>query len=61
MSALERNTEVPAAIPDENLGHGSDCRGIPRGPPKIAWRLDLTEAPERVPEVPFVTREKPQV
>ena len=32
MSALERNSEVPALTPDEDLGPDSDCRGIPRGP-----------------------------
>ena len=32
MSALKRNPEVPASTPDEDLGPGSDCSGILRGP-----------------------------
>ena len=31
--ALERNPEVLASNPDEDLVPGSYCRGIPRGPP----------------------------
>ena len=44
MSALEWNTEVPASAPDEDLGLGSDWRGITRSPSKLAWRLDFPEA-----------------
>ena len=44
MSALEGNTEVPAATPDEDLGPGTDWRGIPRGPSQLTWRLDFPEA-----------------
>ena len=32
MSALERKPVVPASTPEEDLGPGSDFRGIPRGP-----------------------------
>ena len=32
MSALERNTQVPAPTPHKVLGPGIDGRGIPRGP-----------------------------
>ena len=44
MSALEGNTEVPAATPDEDLGPRTDWRGIPRDPSQLAWRLDIPEA-----------------
>ena len=37
MSALERNPQVPAAIPHKVLGPGIDGRGIPRGP--LATRM----------------------
>ena len=49
MSALERKPEVPASTPDEDLGHGSDCTRIPRGPSQIAWRLNVPEAPQADP------------
>ena len=39
------NPEIPASTPDENLSPGSDCRGIPRGPLRLALRLYLPEAP----------------
>ena len=44
MPALERNPEVLASTPDEELDHGSEWRGIPRGPWQLAWRLDFPEA-----------------
>ena len=44
MSALERKPKVPAATPDEDLGPGTDRRGISRGPSQLAWRLDFLEA-----------------
>ena len=47
MSALERKPEVPASTPDEDLGHGSDCTRIPRGPWQLSRRLDFPE-PTRV-------------
>ena len=49
MWALERNLEFPASTPDEDLGPGSDCRGILRGPTGVVWRLDLPEAPRAGP------------
>ena len=61
MAVLERKPEVPASIPDEDLGPGRDCRGIPRGPSQLARRLDFPEANQRVPEVPIVTGEEHQV
>ena len=44
MSALERNPEVLASAPDEELGPGTDWRGIPRNPSQLAWKLDFPEA-----------------
>ena len=44
MSALEGNTEVPAATPDEDLGPRADWKRIPRDPSQLAWRLDIPEA-----------------
>ena len=44
MSALERKTEVLASVPDEDLGPGTDWRGIPRVCSQLAWRLDFPEA-----------------
>ena len=42
--ALERNPEVLASNPDEDLGPSTDWRGISRGPSQLAWRLDFPEA-----------------
>ena len=44
MSALERKPEVLASTPDEDLGPGSNWRGIPKGPSQLAWGLDFAEA-----------------
>ena len=44
MSAVERKTEVADSAPDEDLGLGTDWRGILRGPTHLAWRLDFPEA-----------------
>ena len=41
MSALERKPKVPAATPDEDLGPGTDRRGIPRSPSQLIWRLEF--------------------
>ena len=38
MSALERNAQLPASAADEDLGPGTDLRGI------LEWRLDYPEA-----------------
>ena len=54
MLPWEQNPEVPASTLDEDLGHSSDCTGILRGPSQLAWRLDIPEAHERVPEVPVI-------
>ena len=61
MSALERKPEVPASTPDEDLGPGSDWRGLPRGFSKLTWRLGFPEATQWVTEVPVVSQEEPQV
>ena len=44
MSALERKPEVPASAPDEDIGPGTDWRGITRGFSQLTWRLDFPEA-----------------
>ena len=44
MSALERNPQVPAAIPHKVLGLGIDGRGIPRDPELLPWGLSFPEA-----------------
>ena len=44
LSALERKSQVLASGPDEDLGPGTDWRGIPRGPWQLAWRLAFPEA-----------------
>ena len=44
MSALERNPEVVASAPDEDLGPSSDWRGILRGPSHLSWGRELPEA-----------------
>ena len=59
MSTLERKPEGPASTPDEDLGPGSDCRGIPRGLAKSHGDWTFLRSHEWVPEVPVVTREIP--
>ena len=44
MSALERKPEDPDSAPDEDLGPGTNWKGILRGPSQLAWRLDFPEA-----------------
>ena len=41
---LQKNPEIPASTPDEDLSPGRDWRGILRGPSQLAWRLDFPEA-----------------
>ena len=45
MLVLERNPEALASTADVDLVPGSDCRGIPRDPSRLAWRLDFPEVP----------------
>ena len=52
MEPLERKPEVPGSIPNEDFGHGGDCRAIQRGPSRLTWRLDLPEAPRAGPRDP---------
>ena len=61
MSALEGNTEVLAATPDEDLGPGTEWRGILRGPSQLAWDWTFLSQHEQVPEIPVLTRQKPQL
>ena len=44
MSALERKPKAVAATPDEDLGPGTDRRGILRSPSQLTWRLEFLEA-----------------
>ena len=61
MSALERNPQVPALTPHKVLVPSIDGRGNPRGPleapEQLAWGLAFLRPPERLPEVPDVSRE----
>ena len=59
MSALERNPELQASTPAEDLGPIINCRRIPRGPSRLAWRLDLHETHVWVSKVPIFTPEEP--
>ena len=52
MSALERKPEVPASAPDEDLGPGTEWKGIPRGPLLLAWRIHFPEATQAGPRGP---------
>ena len=45
MSALERNPQVPAAIPHKFLGPGIDGRGIPRDPEVLPWDWPFLRPP----------------
>ena len=45
MSALERNPQVPAAIPHKVLGPGIDGRGIPRDPELLPWDWPFLRPP----------------
>ena len=52
MSALERKHEVVASAPDEDLGPGTNWRGILRGPSQLALGLDFSEATQAGPRGP---------
>ena len=58
MSALQRKPQVPALTPHKVLGTGIDGRGIPRGPEQFTYGVDFLRPPERVVEVPVVSREQ---
>ena len=57
MSALESNPQVPTLTPHKVLGHSIDGRGIPRGPSFSHGDWPFLSPPERVPDVPDVSRE----
>ena len=65
MSALERNAQVPALTPHKVLGPSIETRGNPRGPGEAPERppsnshgdRPFLRPPERVPDVPVVSRE----
>ena len=61
MSGLERNTEVLASTPDEDLGPGSECRGIRDGPGNSHGDWMFLRPHKRVPEFPVITSEEPTV
>ena len=58
MSALESNPQGPALTPHKVLGPGIDGRGIPRGPEQFTYGVDFLRPPERVVEVPVVSRQQ---
>ena len=62
MSALERNTQVPAPSPHKVLGpsiYGEESREAPE---QLAWGLAFPEATRAGPEVPVLSPEHlPQV
>ena len=61
MSALERNPQVPALTPHKVLGPSIDGRGnreaAERSPNNSHGDWPFLRTPERVPEVPVVSRE----
>ena len=61
MSALERNPEVAALSPDEDLAPSSDWRWIPSVPLNLQRNWTFLRQYEWVPEFPVVNREEPQV
>ena len=44
MSALDWKPEAAVLVPDEDLGPGTDWRGIPRGLSQLTWKMDFSEA-----------------
>ena len=57
MSVLEKNPQVLAPTPHKVLGPDIEGRGIPRGLRAIHRDWPFLRPPERVPEVPEVSRE----
>ncbi|KAI4548667.1 hypothetical protein MG293_000997 [Ovis ammon polii] len=55
-STLERKPEVLASAPDEDLGPGTDWRGILRGPCNLHGDWCFQRQYDRVSEFPIVTR-----
>ena len=59
MLALERNPELPASTPAEDLRPGRDGRGIRVAPPESRGDWSSLRPRKRVPEVPILTPEEP--
>ena len=57
MSALERNPQVPAPTPHKVLGPASKGEESREAPEQLAWGRPFLRPPERVPEVPVLSRE----
>ena len=57
----ERKPEVLASAPDENLGPGTDWKGIPRGPCNSHGDWRVLRQYKLIPDFLVVTQEKPQV
>jgi len=57
----ERKPEVLASAPDEDLGPGTDWKGIPRGPCNSHGDWSFLRQYKQVPDFLVVTQEKPQV
>ena len=49
MLAWRGTLSFASSAADEDLGPGTDWRGIPRGPSQLAWRPDFPEAKQVVP------------
>ena len=61
MSALEKNLEVLASTPDEDLGPARTGEESWEAPRNSHGDWTFLRQYERVPEVPVITREEPQV
>ena len=57
----ERNPEVLASAPDEDLGPSTDWKGILRGPCNSHGDWHFLRQYKGVPDFLVVTQEKPQV
>ena len=57
----ERNPEVLASAPDEDLGPSTDCRGIPRDPRYSHGDWTILRLNKWVHKVPVLTQGEPQV
>ena len=57
MSALERKLQVPAPTPHKVLGPASTGEEFREAPEQLAWDWPFLRPPERVSEVPDLSRE----
>ena len=55
---LAPGTQVPASALDEDIGHGTDWRGIREAPLNSYGDWPFLRPQERFHDVPFVTREE---